>query len=75
MGLKNFVPELLAQKGMDKNTFIAYCMLAGMGQDTAYRLARGEVDFTTKTLEAARKVLGVPSISDIIDHVPEEGEQ
>jgi hypothetical protein len=75
MGLRNFVPELLAQKGMDTKTFVAYCMLEGLGQDTAYRLVRGEVDFTTKTLAVVRKVLCVRSLSELIDYVPGEGDQ
>ncbi|MDD5367438.1 MAG: hypothetical protein PHQ40_00270 [Anaerolineaceae bacterium] len=75
MGLKNFVPELLAQKGIDKNTFIAYCLLEKLGQDTAYRFLRGEVDFSTKTLNKVRKILGVNSIAEIVDYVPCEGEQ
>lgn len=70
--LVNHLPELLKKKGWNTNTFIAYCMLAGIGQDTAYRLARGETNFTTQTLAKIVNVLGVSSICDIVD-VEEQG--
>jgi len=66
-GLKSFVPELIQQKGWDTKTFAAYCMLAGMGQNTAYRLARGETEFTISTLQKVADILGVSSFTDLID--------
>ena len=72
--LKNRLPELLTRKGWDKKVFIAHCMLAGLGQDTAYRLVRGETNFTTEKLGTIAEVLGVPSIGDIID-IDEEVER
>lgn len=65
--LKNRLPELLTRKGWDKKVFVAHCMLAGLGQDTAYRLVRGNTNFTLETMGEFAKVLGVPSIGDIID--------
>lgn len=65
--LKNHVPELLAAKGWDTKTFVAYCMLAGLSQDTAYRLTRGETNFTSDTLKVVADVLGLQSISQVID--------
>jgi hypothetical protein len=75
MGLRNRIPDLLTNKGWDTKTFVAYCMLEGLGQDTAYRLIRGETDFTTKTLATVAKVLGVRSICEIIDVDCRNGEQ
>lgn len=65
--LVSYVPQLLASKGWDVKTFAAYMMLKGAGQDTAYRLARGDTDVTTKTLELAAEVLEVCSIAQIMD--------
>ena len=65
--LKNRLPELLTRKGRDKKVFVANCMLAGLGTDTAYRLVRGDTNFTTETMGTFAKVLEVPSIGDIID--------
>lgn len=73
--LKSFVPDLLAKKGWSTKTFAAKCMLAGMGQDTAYRMARGETNFNVDTLKQVAAILGVSSISEIIDFVPDGGEQ
>ena len=49
-------------------------MLDGLGQDTAYRLVRGETNFTTETMGTFAMCLGVPSIGDIID-IDEEVER
>lgn len=65
--LKSRVPELLAEKGWSVRTFVAHCMLAGIGMDTAYRVARGGTNVKAQTLASIAKILGVPSISDIID--------
>jgi hypothetical protein len=65
--LISFVPDLLDQKGWDKKTFAAYCMLRKMSQDTARRLAEGETNFNTETLRIAAEVLEVKSIADLID--------
>jgi transcriptional regulator with XRE-family HTH domain len=70
--LKSFVPELLEKKGWDTKTFVAYCMLAGMGANTAYRLARGETNVSVDTLSIAAQVLGVDTISEVIDLDPEQ---
>ena len=67
VGLSNKTPALLARLGWDTKTFAAHCMLKGIGQDTAYRLMRGETNFTTQTLAVVAEVLGVSSISEIID--------
>lgn len=74
VGLRNNVPELLSKLGWDTRTFAAYCMLRGIGQDTAYRLARGNTNFTIQTLAVVADVLGVKSIGDIIDIDPGEKE-
>lgn len=69
--LVNRVAALLAVKGMEPKEFVAYCMLAGMGQDTAYRLVRGDTNFTVDTLATVADVLKVRSLSEIIDIMPE----
>lgn len=65
--LHSHVPELLVKKGWTKQQFIAHCMLAGMSSDTAYRLARGDTNFSTSTLNVVVSVLGLSSISEVID--------
>lgn len=70
--LVSHVPELLARKGWTSKEFVAHCMLAGMSQSTAYRLANGDTNIQPATLQIAASVLGVSSISEIIDV---EGEQ
>lgn len=65
--LVNHVPELLRRKGWDVKTFAAKCMLAGLSQDTAYRLVRGETQFTTETLATVAGVLGVSRLGEIIE--------
>jgi DNA-binding Xre family transcriptional regulator len=47
-------------------------LLQGLGQNTAYRLARGEVNVSMATLAAVCDVLEVDSISELIDVVQEE---
>lgn len=66
-GLCNKTLPILARLGWDSKKFAAECMLKGLGQDTAYRLVRGETNFQTQTLAMVADVLGVPSIADIID--------
>ena len=63
--LVNHIPELLAERNMDAKTFVAYCMLQGMSQTTAYSLVRGETKVKTATLQTAASVLGV-SIGQIL---------
>jgi hypothetical protein len=65
--LVSFVPRLLEEKGWNVKTFVAHCMLAGLSSDTAYRLARGETGFTVDTMKTVAEVLGVSSISNVID--------
>jgi hypothetical protein len=65
--LRSHVPELLVKKGWDTKTFTAHCMLAGLSSDTAYRLAKGDTNFSTSTLSIVAGVLGVASISQVID--------
>lgn len=65
--LVSFVPELIARKGWDTKTFVGYCLLNGLGQDTAYRMIRGETNFTTDTLAKVADILGVSNIQDMID--------
>ena len=65
--LVSHIPELLAKKGWSAKDFVAHCMLAGMGQSTAYRLANGETNIQPATLQLAASVLGVSSITEIID--------
>jgi len=60
------VPELLAKKGWSSKTFVANCMLAGMGQGTAYRIASGDTNIKVETLRVVASVLGV-SIGEIIE--------
>lgn len=65
--LVNHVPELLRRKGWDVKTFVAHCMLAGLSQDTAYRLSRGETNFNTETIAKAAQVLDVSTLGEIIE--------
>jgi hypothetical protein len=65
--LVNHVPELLNRLGMDSKTFMAKCMLQGMSSDTARRLINGETQITPKNQAIAASVLGVTSLSEIID--------
>jgi hypothetical protein len=65
--LVSFVPRLLEEKGWDLKTFVGYCLLANLSQDTAYRLARGETGFTIETIKTVAKIFEVSSISDVID--------
>jgi hypothetical protein len=70
--LRSKVPALLAKKGWDAKVFAGHCMVAGMSADTAKRLADGDTEVRTSTLEVAAKVLGVKSIADILDIEPTE---
>lgn len=65
--IKSFVPELIQRKGWDTKTFAAHCMLAGMGQETAYRLARGDTNFNVDTLRRVAAILGVSTIGEVMD--------
>ncbi|RJX17511.1 MAG: hypothetical protein C4575_12775 [Desulforudis sp.] len=67
--LKNHVPELLVEKGWDIKTFVAHCMLAGLSQDTAYRLSRGETNFNTETLRVIADIFELSSLGKVIDIV------
>lgn len=66
-GLKSFVPDLIQKKGWDTKRFVATCMLNGLGQDTAYRLARGDTNFTTDTLYKVAEILGASTLVELID--------
>ncbi len=70
--LKNHVPELLVQKGLDTKTFVAKCMLAGLSADTAYRFTRGNTNFNAKAMRIVADVLGLTSLSQVIDIVDEQ---
>jgi len=61
------IPALLARKGWDLNTFKARCMLAGLSDFTATKLANGETNVTTATLAVVARVLEVASISELVD--------
>lgn len=61
------VPELLKQKGWKATKLAGLMMVRGSSPDTAYRMARGETQFTTGTLLMVAKILGVKSISDLVD--------
>jgi len=63
--LVNHIPELLVEKHMEAKNFVAYCMLQGMAQSTAYSLVNGETNVKSKTLQIAASVLGV-SIGQIL---------
>ena len=66
-GLKSFVPDLIQKKGWDTKRFVATCMLSGLGQDTAYRLSRGDTNFNTDTLRKVAEILGASTLTDLID--------
>jgi hypothetical protein len=55
--LVSHVPRLIEERGWTKKEFTAYCMLAGLSDFTAKRLADGETDFNTSTLLVAARVL------------------
>jgi len=65
--LKNHVPELLAAKGWSITHFVKLCILSDLSQDTAYRLARGETNFTSETLKTIAEIFDLSSISQVID--------
>jgi len=65
--LVSHVPELLYQKRMTKQEFVLAMMNAGLSHDTAYRLINGDTNFTTETIKVVARVLGVDSISDVMD--------
>lgn len=65
--LINHIPELLKEKNMEAKTFVAYCMLQGMAQTTAYSLVNGETNVKSRTLQIAASVLGV-SIGQILEN-------
>jgi hypothetical protein len=61
------VPQLLEQKGWNARTLAGHMMIRGSSPDTAYRMARGETQFTTETLLMAADILGCKSIAELID--------
>ena len=63
----NHIPRLLQERGIDENDFIADCMKAGLGHDTARRLTRGDTKVTIETVRIAALVLGSESLSEIMD--------
>lgn len=67
VAIKSHVPDLLAAKGWDEDTFKGYCVMNGISVDTATRLAEGHTDITVKTLRKLQPVFGVDSICDLID--------
>lgn len=70
--LVSHIPDLVNAKGWDKNTFEAYCKLGGISDTTADRLYGGDVVTKTTTLAVIAEVLGVKSISSLIDIIPEQ---
>lgn len=66
------IPQLLVIKHWDNNEFVGRCQIAGISSATAYRLLRGETGMKTDTIERLAAVLGVKSISDIIELIDDE---
>lgn len=67
-GMVNRVPALIVKRGLTTKEFVAYCMLKGMGTNTAYRLARGDTDnYTVESLAMAAEILKVKSIAELVD--------
>jgi len=64
---KSSIPDLLRSKGWSKQYFTGQCMVAGLSYDTARRLAKGDTQFTVDTLATVARVLGVSSISELVD--------
>ena len=62
------VPKLLEKRGWGAMDLVRK---AELGIDTAYKLARGETDFTIQTLEKLCKVFGVP-VQRVIEFVEDE---
>lgn len=60
------VPGLIEKKEWDLKTFQAHCMLAGLSDFTAARLANGDTNFTLGTMVDVCGVLGVDSIDDLV---------
>lgn len=76
MGLKlvSHVPELLELKGWNGSMLAGHMLIRGSSADTAYRIARGEVQFTTETLLLVAEILDCKSIAELID-IAREDEQ
>lgn len=62
------VPKLLESRGWGAMDLVRR---AGLGVDTSYRLARGEIDFTIQTLGRLCEVFGV-AVNKIVEYVPPE---
>jgi hypothetical protein len=54
---KSKIPGLIEEKGFTIKQFVAYCMLAGISQTTAYKMATGATDVSIPSLAAAAVVL------------------
>lgn len=65
--LVSHIPELLAKKKWSVKKFKAHCMLEGLSDFTAMRLANGDTNVNTETLLKVKTVLGVDSISELIE--------
>ena len=69
--LTSHVPDLLAEKGWDAKRFIGMCIMEGLSEYTARRIAEGETRMTTETLAKIAMVLDA-EIGDILvlNHQP-----
>lgn len=65
--LVSHVPELLRRKGWDNPNFVLRCMQAGLSQDTAYRLIRGETLFSIDTIATVAKIFDVSTLGEVIE--------
>jgi len=65
--LKSRIPMLLEKKGWNEHIFVAHMMILDVSRGTSEKLARGDLNVYTKNLEAAATVLGVRSISEIME--------
>ena len=72
MGMKSHVPALLKNTGWKNSEFTARCGMAGISQDTAYRLLRGETNFKSGTIATVARIFGVSKLDEIIELVPED---
>jgi DNA-binding Xre family transcriptional regulator len=64
----NKIPKLLEERGLTPMDLIHQ----GMAYNTAYRVARGELDFTLTTALQLCNILGVNSLDDIIEYRKDE---
>ncbi len=66
---QSFISDRIAEYGWTQAEFIGHCAINGIGKDTAINFWNGKTNFRIVTLEKLGGILGVSSISELVEFI------